>query len=216
MIASIQKQLGVVADGIWGKQSQNAFETKEIKLDFDYMRTQLGSFTQSQVNGFNTIIKAINEDKRVKQPMYIAYILATVWHETAKTMQPIEEYGKGKGRKYGKNIDIDGSRYLNLPHLYYGRGYIQLTWLTNYKKMKDKLGVDLVNNPSLALDPVIATKIMIEGMLSGDFTGKSLKDSFKTNTPDEFINARRIINGLDKAKTIGYLAEVFLKAIKVV
>ncbi len=30
-------------------------------------------------------------------------MLATVYHETAKTMQPIEEYGRGVGRDYGKN-----------------------------------------------------------------------------------------------------------------
>lgn len=211
-IKKLQEQLGVTVDGIWGKQSQSAFETKQIKLNFDVIRSQFGRLNQSQVDGFNEIMSAINADSRVKNPLYIAYMLATTWHETAHTMKPIEEYGKGRGRKYGQNIDINGSRYHNLPHIYYGRGYVQLTWLANYVKMGKKLDVDLVNNPKLALDPTYASKIMIEGMLDGLFTGRKLS---MIKSEKDFVNARAIINGRDKAKHIAYQAQAFLSAIGV-
>ena len=56
-----------------------------------------------------------------------------------------------------------------LPHLFWGRGYPQLTWLDNYKKMGSLLGLDLANNPELALVPESSAAIMIEGMLLGFF-----------------------------------------------
>lgn len=216
-VQKLQQKLGLVADGIWGKQSQETIKDKTIELDFSVIRSQFGRLNQSQVDGFNAILKAINEwGGDAKNPLYVAYMLATAWHETAHTMKPIEEYGKGKGRRYGSNIDINGTRYSGLKHFYYGRGYVQLTWLTNYKNMGKILGVDLVNKPELALDHYIASKIMIYGMLNGSFTGKRLSNYLKKGTLEEFKQARRIINGMDKATNIAYQAQAFLQAIKVI
>ena len=49
---------------------------------------------------------------------------------------------------------------------YYGRGYVQLTWKSNYISMGYSLGMgnDLANNPSLALDPGTAYRIMSFGI----------------------------------------------------
>ena len=128
-------------------------------------------------------------------------------------MQPIEEYGKGRGRRYGQHMDIDGSRYKGLPHIYYGRGYVQLTWLSNYKIMGKLLGVDLVNQPELALDHKIAADIMVVGMTQGKFTGKKLSDYISRGVRAEFVNARRIINGTDKANLIADYAVKFMNAL---
>src|ERR1700722_20630129 len=86
-------------------------------------------------------------------------------------MQPIEEYGKGRGMPYGKPDPTTGQ-------VYYGRGFVQLTWERNYKTMTDLLGVDFVNHPDLALELDNATNIMFIGMIKGLFTGKSLGDYF--------------------------------------
>ena len=190
-----------------------------MNINFDKVRNHFGRLTQSQVDGINAIMQAVNDnnadDNKTKLSRAdVAYMLATAWHETARTMLPIREYGRGKGRKYGTNIDIDGSRYQGLPHIYYGRGYVQLTWLTNYKRMGQLLGVDLVNNPDLALDTKIAADIMIVGMVRGLFTGKSLSSYIKTGTRAEFTNARRIINGTDKASLIAGYAVGFLGALE--
>jgi predicted chitinase len=137
---------------------------------------------------------------------WLAYALATAWHETAFTMLPIEEYGKGKGRKYGEKDS-------QTKQTYYGRGYVQLTWKYNYEKAGIKLGVDLVNKPELALDPDIAAQIMFEGMEGGWFTGKKFADYFNKTTTDWF-NARRIINGTDKAAAIGAYAQAFYEGVR--
>lgn len=161
-----------------------------------------GKLTQPQVNGIEFIIKAAN-DGGIVDKRHVAYMLATAYHETARTMRPVEELGKGKGREYG--VAIDG-------RVYYGRGYVQLTWLANYKTMSKQLGVDLVKNPSLACDPDIAAQIMVRGMVRGLFTGKKLSD-YISSLKCDYANARRIINGTDKADLIAGYARIFNEAL---
>lgn len=139
---------------------------------------------------------------------WLAYMLGTVRRECGSDMHPIREVGRGKGMKYGKVIN---------GHVYYGRGYVQLTWDWNYKEMGRILGIDLYNNPDLALRQDIAAKIMIEGMTKGksnrgDFTGVSLENYFNSDKTD-WVNARRIINGLDKADLISGYARQFYMAL---
>lgn len=213
-LKGLQKQLGVPVDGIWGKVSQRAVYDKNAKIKFNASKFSsiYKKLNSKQISGINTILSAINtfDNSEARNPLYTAYMLATAYHETAHTMRPISEIGKGKGRAYGSHIDIDGSTYKNLPHIYYGRGYVQLTWLTNYAKMGKILNIDLVNEPSLALDPTISSQIMIQGMLSGIFTGKSLSDYLKSGKYIEFRHARRIINGNDKADLVALYAMNFL------
>ena len=178
-----------------------------------------GKLTQGQVDGMNAIFSAF-ETKGVDDMRWQAYMLATVYHECAKTMQPIRENG---GAAYFKKMyDITGAR----PSLarangntavgdgakYYGRGYVQLTWKDNYKRAGVYLGIDLVANPDLALVPEHAAQIMCIGMLDGWFTGKKLGDYF-TDQKTDWVNARRIINGTDKAQTIAGYAQAFYSAL---
>ena len=224
-VKEIQRSLGVTADGIWSNQSQSALDNSNLKLEYswDKMRYAFGGFTQSQVDGFNEIMAAINANQSAKNPLFAAYILATVWHETAKTMQSVAEYGKGKTRKYGQWFtnskgqkygirNSKGAVYLQseYPHLYYGRGYCQLTWLDNYIKLGKMINVDLANNPDLALEPKNAANILIAGMLTGAFTGMSLSRCIKTGETQEFVNARKIINGTDRDKLVAGYAVKFL------
>lgn len=66
------------------------------------------------------------------------------------------------------------------------------------------MNVDLVNNPDLALNPQIAAEILVVGMEKGLFTGKKLS-TYINNESNDFVNARRIINGVDRAQLIaGY------------
>jgi len=140
---------------------------------------------------------------------WLAYVLATTYHETAATMQPIAEYGKGAGRSYGEPDPETGQTY-------YGRGYVQLTWEENYQKAQGCVvdlntlacDVPLVMQPDLALTPWVAAQVAIVGMTEGWFTGKKLSD-YLTDTMTDYVNARRIINGTDKAQTIAaYAIEV--------
>lgn len=91
---------------------------------------------------------------------------------------------------------------------YRGRGYVQLTWKKNYRKSGEYLKKDLVNNPELALDQKNATKIMIYGMKTGMFTTKKISSYISEDSAD-YLNARRVINGMDKADSIaGYASKL--------
>lgn len=132
----------------------------------------------------------------------IAYVLATVQHETNNTFQPVREayfVGEPKGENYRKTL-----RY----YPFYGRGYVQLTWDYNYRQYSDLLNIDLVNQPDLVMRPDISLFILIDGMKRGVFTGRKLRDYISPRNID-FYNARRIINGVDEAERIKGYAEVW-------
>lgn len=168
---------------------------------FNIIRQAFGPLDQHQVDGFNVILKA-TEGMLIN---HRAYILATAWHETARTMQPIAEYGKGKGRPYG----VPAGKY---GHIYYGRGYVQLTWMENYKKAGLATGRDLVQFPEQAMIPEIAADIIVRGMSQGWFTGKKLSDY----QPFDYANMRRIVNGSDKALTIASYANTMETALRTI
>lgn len=155
---------------------------------------------QSQLDGINAIITEFNnrafEDKR-----WLAYILATVYHETAKRMQPVTEFG--------------GINYLkSKPYYpYYGRDLTQTTWLGNYQKVKDFTGIDVVSNPELIKDLNTSAKVAVEFMNKGYYTGRKLSDYFNT-TKEDSLNARKIINGLDKAEIIQGYYNKFIEALE--
>lgn len=189
--------------------------TLNRKRFFDTVRENLfdGAMNQGQVHGMDSILLTW-EAEGLTDLRWLAYMLATTLHETAKTMQPIEEFGKGKGYRYGKKIKRSGIPYKTPDKIYYGRGYVQLTWHENYETMGRLLGVDLLNSPDMALQPVIASKIMFEGMTKGDssfgdFTGKALENYFNDKKED-WVNARKIINGLDKAQLIAGYGKKFM------
>lgn len=173
------------------------------KRFYDSIRTLFGTIKQPQVDGMEAILNEW-ETRGLTDLRQLAYILATTYHETARTMQPIEEYGKGKGKKYGKPDSVTGQSY-------YGRGFVQLTWDYNYKSLGALLNVDLYHHPEKALELPIATQIMFEGMIKGLFTGKKLSDYFNSQT--NWVNARKIINGLDKAKMIADYAQSFYQSL---
>jgi len=155
---------------------------------------------------------------------YAAYALATAWHETAHTMQPVKEFG---GPRYlTRMYDITGDRAKLAKSMgnaapgdgikYCGRGYVQLTWKANYARAAKETGFDLVNDPDLAMRRDIAATIMRKGMEEGWFTGKALAHFLPKTGPSNvqaFTQARRIINGFDKAALIGGYAVQFQKAL---
>lgn len=217
-VVNWQRENRLIADGVVGAQTwallEKQLQVKESAkiargIFFAQIRSLFGRMSQSQVEGLNSLLDAvggclINE---------AAYMLATAYHETAHTMQPIEEYGKGRGRDYGKRLKMSRKPYSDTLPLYYGRGYVQLTWYENYEKAGKKVGVDLLNEPGWALSAPIAAKIMREGMIEGWFTGKKLNDYVGLRTAD-YVSARRIINGMDKAQFIAGYAVVFELALR--
>lgn len=186
------------------------------KAFYAAMRAGLGALDQPQVDGTNLIL---DEADRRHPPLHqLAYMLATAWWETGRTMQPVREafYISASFAK------AEAWRKLNLRYYpFYGRGLVQLTWEFNYRKASQKLGVDFVRDPDRVMEPAFAVAIMFDGMEEGWFTTKKLDDIIdEIDEPDsedlrEFVAARRIINGTDKATEIGKIALTFERALKV-
>jgi putative chitinase len=189
---------------------------------FAKLRRAFGPLTQEQASGIEFLVTNPAIDGALTSQL--AYMLATTWHETAKTMQPISEYG---GPSYA-NARYDpvlgstaarrarakamGNRNKGDGYKYRGRGYVQLTWHINYAKFGKILGVDLVGNPDLALVPDNAVRIMVVGMRDGLFTGTKLSD-YVNSAVTSYVGARRVINGADKASMIAKYAMLFANAI---
>jgi putative chitinase len=179
---------------------------------FSGVKTSLfsGKLSQPQVDGMNAILALPWERKR-----FAAYALATVFHECAQTMQPIVERGpKSYFDKYNAGTTT-GARLGNTEkgdgYKYRGMGFVMLTGRGNYTKASTKLGVDLVTTPEKALELDISSKILYKGMMEGWFTSRKLPD-YITDTKTDFFNARRIINGLDRAALIEGYAKQFNRA----
>lgn len=165
------------------------------------MRAAWGSLTQKKVTALTALLDFIEADEEMTDVRHIAYVLATIKHEAAHTFEPIAEYGKGKGKPYGRKDPETGQ-------VYFGRGFSQITHRINYKKLGDAIGVDLVYQPDLALDPEIAYQILSVGMRKGMFTGKAL-GNYISGSKCDYLNARKIINAMDKAQLIAGYAKQF-------
>lgn len=102
------------------------------------------------------------------------------------------------GGRMGNKEEGDGYKYR-------GRGALQLTGKAQYEEMGKKLGIDLVNNPDLAMDPKYSAQIAVQHWKSSG--------ADKAAQAGDFLTARKRTNGgtngLDdvNSKMGGYLAQ---------
>ncbi len=175
--------------------------------------------TDDAKKGLTYLISKLNSDSEITDIRWAAYMLATVKHECDNKYQPIRESGKGNyySEKKKKQIVHEYSKVIKVldpvtrntnENVYYGRGYVQLTWERNYKKLGIalNLGNKLHIKPDLVLDKEIAYKIMSYGMRNASFTKYSLKN-FIVGSYTDYVGARKIINGTDKDQLIAEYAK---------
>ena len=175
--------------------------TIDRKIFFDSVRPKPfgNKLSQGQVDGMEAILDAWEEDYNLWDLRWLAYALATTYHETSGTMLPIEEY-QGAEASYGQPDP-------ETKQCYYGRGYVQLTHRTNYARADTELNLEGDDScewhAENALDPEIASEVMFTGMRDGwfrsDSEGKQTLQRYFNDTRDDPFGAREIING-DKNK----------------
>ena len=132
-----------------------------------------------------------------------AYVLATAFWESARTMEPVKE-AFWLSEAWRKN----NLRY----YPWYGRGFVQITWEANYVTMGNRLNMDLTSDPEVVMDPALSAQILVVGMVEGLFTSKKLSD-YITLKQSNYRGARRIVNGTDKAGPIAEIAEEYEDAL---
>ena len=186
-----------------------------------------GKLSQTQVNGMDAVLDYWDNNHADKPLSYLAYILATGLIETAYTFVPVRERGGNNylrllydvtgnrpelAKRYGNTSPGDGIKYA-------GKGFVQLTWKSNYVKQSRKLGIDLVSHPEMLLRLDVSVKVLVEGMLDGDFRGVSLSDCLDNVVESDLWNAfnhcRDIVNANDdNASLYANAAMAFYRALK--
>lgn len=214
---AVQRWLGVTADGWGGVATMAAFLERTGQAPdavalaspedfFAAVRRDFGPLTQSQVDGFNAVLTAA----KGWPVSWIAYALATVWHETGATMQPVREAPHLSEDWRKRNL-----RYW--PH--YGRGYVQITWPKNYAwldKAAAEAGLtkpgEILANLDLAMRPDIAALALRRGLEEGryDARGKTMAARLPRGpaSREQYVDARYLVNVQDKA---GQIADYALK-----
>ena len=124
------------------------------------------------------IAKALDKEG-ILDSNVLAYALATIEHETDETFEPLEEIN---GRFSARRLGYEGG--MN----YFGRGYIQLTHLRNYKVIGERIGMGerLVKNPELAGTPEVAAAVLAAFFKDNNVANLASKGNF--------IAARRPVN----------------------
>jgi hypothetical protein len=197
---------------------------------YDAVRTSLfgGKLSHSQVEGMENLLDVWDKHFAgagdIPNPTdHLAYDLGTAFHETARSMQPITEYGDHAyfdkyepgtklGQQLGNTEKGDGYRFR-------GEGHVQNTGRRNALKATTRLnelfnlGIDLVANPEQRRDPFVSAMSLFLGNKEGWWTGRKLADFLAPGRPD-FVQARRVVNGTDKAATIAGYAQKFKAAIQ--
>ena len=183
-----------------------------------------GKLSGGQVQGTELVLDQFERIASDGDARHLAYMLATAFHETAATMQPVREtlaasddaaiiildraYAAGRlgqvSSPYWRR-DAEGKSWL-------GRGLVQLTHKRNYEAMSAVTGIDLVARPERAMEPEVSATILVEGMLQGSFTGRRLSRYFNAQSED-WVGARAIINGRDRAELIAGYGKSFNAAL---
>jgi len=170
---------------------------------FASYRQAFGPLKQEQVGSLEYLLDQLDADQPASLE-HAAYLLATVKHECADTYLPVRE-------SFNRS---EAWRKANLRYWpWYGRGFVQLTWEKNYVKAGKELGLDLTTNPDVVLAQRVSYQILLRGSSEGWFTEKKLSDYIRPGNID-YRNARRVINGTDKAELIAGYARKFESALR--
>lgn len=183
-----------------------------------------GRLAKGQVAGMEAVLDRWEATRAENDRHWLAYMLATVFHETAATMQPVRETLAASDAVAAARLERAWARgrlgAVKTPYwradaegkYWLGRGLVQLTHKANYERMSRETGIDLTADPGRAMAMDVAVVILFAGMEKGLFTGKRLDDYFSAGQAD-WVNARRIVNGLDRAEQVARHGRIFLRAL---
>ncbi|NER39873.1 MAG: hypothetical protein F6J93_39070 [Oscillatoria sp. SIO1A7] len=160
---------GIPSDPITREWAEKMIEANEIpglnQVDYLISPEIVAKATLaplSDVNKYYPSVAAALEEKGIHNMPTLIAAIATIGVETGG-FQTINEYGGTSyfTRMYEGRTDLgntepgDGARF-------HGRGFIQITGRANYREYGKALGVDLENNPDLALDPDVGAKVIAQ------------------------------------------------------
>ncbi len=175
---------------------------------FDRIK-KLGLFsrlTEKQVAGMSAILDEW-EQQKLSDNRQLAYIFATIYHETYDWNKPMREMYPT--REKGTEQYLKSKPY----YPFYGRDFCHTTWRANYVKVRRFTGIDVVTYPDKIAELPLAAKVCVHFMVTGLYTGRKLAD-YISGSKCDYINARRVINGTDKANLVAGYAIKFESSLR--
>lgn len=170
------------------------------KKFFDLVRDSVfgGRISEEQFEGTVKILDYRDQKWPRMIDAELAFVLATAFWESGRTMQPIEE---GQPTLRGERLKAYQKKLRYYPA--YGRGLVQTTHPENYAR----LGLNKPEDYHKALEWDYALRFLFEGMIFGwfrkDKAGVPHKLSrYITEKRQDWINARLIVNGIPKGQKL--------------
>lgn len=206
------------------------------KTFFDGFRTFHGEgLGEPAVASLRQILNEWDTTDDYTDTRWLAYILATAYHESAREMVPVREGLKDSDEAVVAYLELRRRQgYIRTVYWdpdpvtaqhYYGRGLVQLTHRRNYVRMGVLLGGDLIvtlgDVPDTALDPAIAVAVLMRGMVEGWFNESDGDDHQQglgyyiqgDEIGDGYIDARRTVNKITPFDPIEYRLAGYAEAI---
>ena len=219
--------------------SESVHCSKEICTDREHFFRHYGAYyakhtwakprrlTQERIAALQAVFDIWDTNEELRKPEHLAYIVATVWHESGNRIAPVRECYKSTDeaaikcvkRLYSKGVA--GIPYhirdRQTGHAYYGRGQAQLTLKENYYRIGKNIGIGdrLVWHADDALKLTISAKNAVLAMYHGwyrsvrssEFCGASGKcwlglRHIPFDKPHHWYKARQIIIGTRHAEWV--------------
>jgi len=156
----------------------------------DQLNRSMPGIRPDRIALYLSFLNAAMAEFEINTPMRQAAFLAQVGHESGSLRWMQEIWGPTPAQRgyegradLGNNQPGDGSRFR-------GRGPIQITGRANYRKYGDLLGIDLIDNPELAVTKEVAFRI------AGSFWQTHGLNEL-ADIPDFVTITRRINGGLN-------------------
>jgi len=182
-----------------------------------------GYLYEGQVEGLDAILNYWDQHRELKDIRWLAYLLGTAFHETARTIGPIretrantDEQAYQRLKRHFGTVKAYFRKHPKTGFSYFGRGLVQLTWADNYIALGKLLGVGLMFflGPGEVMTLKWAVPIIFEGMIRGSFVPGHCLPRYFHDGSAEWTSARYIVNGTDKRKLIAGYGQTFLAALE--
>lgn len=209
-------------DTIFGKTTVSHSDVL-LKVNKSDLKSYISShlYLKKAKEDLDNFLNSLFSDTTVTNVYWAAYYLATTYHETEFTFRAVIESDKGKGREYAKAIKVKdvygyrGKKDVVYDNVFYGRGYVQITWAESYKYISNKIGLrkdELYINPDKTLETATAYKALTYWMQNNIPTvkgaGRKIQEHITSQGKPNYIAARKIVNGTDKAERVANYAIV--------
>lgn len=166
---------------------------------------RLKTISQAQVNIFDAIFDYWDQSQHTDL-RWLAYAMATAYHETGARMEPVREgFAKDdiSAIRAVERLLAQGGISWNYAKpeangkSYFGRGLVQITHADNYRKLGQAIGIGnkLYDDPSLALDKDISVKLLFKGMTDGLYRPGHKLSVYFSKDKEDWYGAREMING---------------------